>query len=84
MISIYIPTFSITIFLSISGSFFSIFFNFYYLFQGEINVEAGLGPKFDSLEKDLKSEGLTTMVEKIELLRKTIGENILADMAKNR
>lgn len=51
---------------------------------GEINVEAGLGPKFDSLEKDLKSEGLTTMVEKIELLRKTIGENILSDMLKNR
>ena len=47
-------------------------------------MEAGLGPKFDSLEKDLKSEGLTAMVEKIELLRKTIGENILADMAKNR
>ena len=47
-------------------------------------MEAGLGPKFDSLEKDLKGEGLTAMVDKIEGLRKTIAENILADMAKNR
>lgn len=51
---------------------------------GEINVEAGLGPKFDSLEKDLKGEGLTAMVDKIEILRKSIAENILADMNKNR
>jgi hypothetical protein len=47
-------------------------------------VEAGLGPKFEILEKDLKGEGLTAMVEKIEVLRKSIAENILADMNKNR
>lgn len=55
---------------------------FYHI--GEINVEAGLGPKFESLEKDLKGEGLASMVDKIELLRKSIAENILADMNKNR
>lgn len=58
--------------------------NFLFFFLGEINVEAGLGPKFESLEKDLKGEGLASMVDKIELLRKSIAENILADMNKNR
>jgi hypothetical protein len=63
-------------------SFLSVFL--FTSITGEINVEAGLGPKFEILEKDLKGEGLTAMVEKIEVLRKSIAENILADMNKNR
>mmetsp|Transcript_19059 Transcript_19059/g.18390 ORF Transcript_19059/g.18390 Transcript_19059/m.18390 type:complete len:1062 (-) Transcript_19059:391-3576(-) len=52
--------------------------------KGELNVEAGLGSKFDNLERDLTSDGLESVADSIELLRPKIKQSIIADMDKNR